>query len=582
MRSTLLLCLLVLVCWGSVPAHGEKAPAKRTVRSIRLRELVEPERRRPDPAQSTSLQPRAVRRPVAARRVPAATAHVPCAVQQAVRPRDKERGEVLRAIAALDRGARPSFDAVRRAFPYTELQSLVSGPVSQAPARRRLAGLLAQLDALSLDPQRAAATRDPAVASLHARLRNLVSASVPPGLIYTPAYPNDLAATAIFGTLDNWKPVKWVLRVHVVACSDANGQHKSTMTKAQVQQGIELAVKVFEPAQIRLVFDPAKDWEEVKNTQLNQWDDLAARAFVAKPALRNKIVLFSAWGPDAQPNGWAANGGTHIWMSSGGGDAACLCHEVGHFLGNLGHTFPGPGNQLIYGDLSKVTAENVDSVIANFIYDPSRNTSGVTTEQALDGDTFADTAPDPGNDYWEKKYGPGSSCDGSLPTATVPNPKGGPPWVFTPDRANLMSYFFRCPPIPTLTSQQAAAILGRLEGTVPQPDGQNLRRLIETQNPFAASSGDVVLVGKIQNVGTSTSSGGRTAVLESVVGGQATALGAPTPIPPLAPGDWVYIKVPMPGGAGWNGRARLSISPGDQNAANDTYFPEPYQAPIVK
>jgi hypothetical protein len=147
-----------------------------------------------------------------------------------------------------------------------------------------------------------------------------------------------------------------------------------------------------------------------------------------------------------------------------------------------------------------------------------------------------------------------------------------------------LSYFFDCPEMPKITSQQAAAILGRLEGTVPQSDGQDLKRLIAGQTAWSFPYGDLVIVGKVRNVGTATSLGGRTAVLESV--GEANTanvpLGAPVTIGPLAPNDWVLVKVPMPGGLSWKGKACLKISPGDGNAANDTFCPEPYKAPPIK
>ncbi len=511
-----------------------------------------------------------------------------CAIYQAPRPRGREQREVLQALAALDRDlfARSEGVALHREFPFAELKSLAAVPLHQArpQSKQRIGEMLAAFNAMSLHPAWAPTMHNASVAALHARLRELVDVSKTGSVVNVPAYANDLEAAEIFGSIDNWKPAKWVLSLHIVACADDDGKHKSTMTKAQVQQAVEMAAQVFAPAQLRFVFDPAKDWEEVQNTKINQWDDQAAASFAGKPSLHRKIVLFSAWGPNADSNGWAANAGTHIWIGTAGSDASGLCHEMGHFLGRLFHTFPGDNNSLVYGDLSKVTAANVDSVIANFIYDPSRNKSGFTDERAMDGDGFSDTPPDPGNDYWEKKFGPGTSGDPAYPTATVPNPKGGPPWVFTPDRTNLLSYFFRCPSVPTITAQQTAAILGRIEGTIPQGDNQDLRRLIEGQMPFASSSGDIVLVGKVRNVGTATSSGGRTAVLESVGDGQTpnTPLGPPVPIGPLAPGDWVFIKVPMPGGLAWTGKACLRISSGDDNPANDVLCPEPYKAPVVK
>ncbi|MHB8898313.1 MAG: hypothetical protein ACYC6Y_06160 [Thermoguttaceae bacterium] len=515
---------------------------------------------------------------------------VVCNIFQAPRPRGRERSEVLRALATVDRNVftRPGGAALRRAFPFAELQSLASVPLeARGASQRRLGEMLATLNAMSLDAAYAPTVRDASVANLHERLRQFVDASQagapsPP----PPAPANDLAATELYGTLDNWKSARWIVRVHVVACADDDGQRKSSITKAQVQQGIEMADKVFEPAHLRFAFDPAKDWEELQNTKINRWDivdhDANARAFATKASLQGKVVLFSAWGPDpATARAGAANGGTHIWLPTDGFDPSGLCHEMGHFLGRLYHTFPGDGSELVYGtDPTKITAATVDGIIADFIYDTSRNTSGTTTEQALDGDGFSDTPPDPGCNYWGAKW-PGMVCDPGFPTATVPNPKGGPAWVFTPDRANLLSYFFRCPALPTLTSQQAAAILGRLEGTVPQGDNQDLKRLIAGQIPGSASSGQFIIVGKVRNVGSATSTGGRTAVLESVGDAQTpnAPMGPPVPIGPLAPNDWVLVKVPMPDGLAWTGKACLKISPGDANPANDTLCPAPLQGP---
>jgi hypothetical protein len=158
--------------------------------------------------------------------------------------------------------------------------------------------------------------RNEYVVNFHNHLRDLVELSnlEIPKVPLTP--PNDLAAVEIFGTVDNMKSANWILRLHVVACADDDGQRKSIMTKAQIQQGIAMANKVFEPAQLRFVFDPEKDWEELKSTKINSWDlvdhDKNAAAFANSAPLQSKIVLFSAFGPDAKtPNGWAANG---QWM----------------------------------------------------------------------------------------------------------------------------------------------------------------------------------------------------------------------------------------------------------------------------
>jgi hypothetical protein len=459
----------------------------------------------------------------------------------------------------------------------------------EVSSQRRLAALLTEMNALSLDPSHRPSVRNEYVVNFHNHLRDLVELSnlEIPKVPLTP--PNDLAAVEIFGTVDNMKSAKWILRLHVVACADDDGQRKSIMTKAQIQQGIAMANKVFEPAQLRFVFDPEKDWEELKSTKINSWDlvdhDKNAAAFANSAPLQSKIVLFSAFGPDAKtPNGWAANGGTHIWIPTGGIDPSGLCHELGHFLGQLFHTFPGDGSELVYGnDPSKITAANVDSLIASFIYDSSRNKSESTTEQAMDGDGFSDTPPDPGADYWGAKW-PGKVCDPGFPTATIPNPKGGPAWVFTPDRTNLLSYFFRCPAQPTITAQQIAAILGRLEGTKPQSDNRDLKRLIKGQTPWSSTFGELIIVGKVRNAGSATSIGGRSAVLESVGDSQTgnVPLGSPVTIGPMAPNDWVLVKVPMPGGLSWKGKVCLKISPGDGNPANDTLCPEPYTAPLVK
>ena len=206
------------------------------------------------------------------------------------------------------------------------------------------------MNAMSLDANYMPTIRDASVANLHERLRDLVELSQA-GAPSTPPIPaDDLAATELFGTLDNWKSAKWIVRIHVVACADDDGQRKSNITKAQVQQGIEMADKVFELAHLRFAFDPAKDWEELNNTKINRWDivdhDKNATAFAMKGSRQSKIVLFSAWGPDpATANGGAANGGTHIWLPTDGFDPPGLCHELGHFLGRLEGTVPQSDNQ---------------------------------------------------------------------------------------------------------------------------------------------------------------------------------------------------------------------------------------------
>lgn len=558
---------------------------------LRTREQMQEQPKGNQPGVPGGNRNRELTKPAQIQNVRTWSGPVPCYIIPAPRPRGWEQRRVLSALDHLERDVfqGPEGAALRRSFPFGELKTAASVPKAGVESQRRLGELLKELNALSLDPAHRSQIRDESVADLHDHLRELVElANVDvPSVPLAPA--NDLAATELYGTVDNWKSAKWLIRLHIVACADDDGGRKSTMTKAQVQQGIALANKVFEPAQLRFVFDPEKDWEELKNTKINSWDlvehDKNAAAYAKKPALQSKVVIYSAFGPDpVTPNGWAANGGTHVWVPSGGVASSTLCHELGHFLGHLYHTFPGDGRELVYGkDPSKITAANVDKMIADFIYDPSRNKSGTTTEQAMDGDGFTDTPPDPGADYWAAKW-PGHVCDPAYPTATVPNPKGGPAWVFTPDRTNLLSYFFDCVEIPKLTSQQAAAILGRLEGTVPQSDGKDLKRLIAGQTAWSFPSGDLVIVGKVRNVGTATSIGGRTAVLESV--GEANTanvpLGAPVTIGPLAPNDWVLVKVPMSGGLSWKGKACLKISPGDGNAANDTFCPEPYKAPPIK
>jgi hypothetical protein len=503
------------------------------------------------------------------------------------RPRGTERREVLRTLATLENEllAQPAGATLRSAFPFGELRSLASVPLPElgAASEQRLGQLLAALDGVSLDTRYRAVMSDPSFGAMHEKVRDLVELSRKGLKVPGPAH--DLAATEIFGSFQNLEMVKWLLRVHVVSCADDDGGYGATVTVGDVANCVALANQVFAPAHLRFAFDAATDWETVKNTALNRWDDAACAKYVADASHRGKIVVFYGWGKDpAAKAGGAANAGTHIVAGPDAGPYAwTFCHEVGHFLGRLYHTFPGDGNALIYGDLSKVTAANVDSVIADFIVNRAATNKG--TVEAMDGDGFSDTPPDIGNDYWEKKFGAGTSCNAAFPTATIPGPVGQS-WAFTPDRSNLLSYFV-CAAVPTLTPQQIAGILGRLEGTVPQGDNQDLKRLIEGQVAWQHSSLDFVLVGKIRNVGTVPSSAGRTAVIEGVTTDPKTVpkgvpLGPPVPVPPLAAGDWMYVSVPMPGGTAWNGKACLTISPGDQDPSNDTFCPEPYKAPVVK
>ena len=260
------------------------------------------------------------------------------------------------------------------------------------------------------------------------------------------------------------------LRVHVVALRNDDGSFGFDATPQDFVRLIARANRPFSTSGLRLVFNPATDWETLDRTTLNRqqsgWPAIADSIAGQHPG---RIVGILRWGGDAartgNANAYPPPGAStrhpaigdvnqrfvmlenflhdtdYSFLNLLGGSH--LAHELAHYLG-LYHTFVDWTDAfgVVYAPLfapglPAPTAAQADQRVVDFI--ASQTTA---TADALDGDQIADTPPDPSPVLYTA-HGQKPCTD---PAITVSGTSGGSPVSFTfqPDVGNVMSYFSHC------------------------------------------------------------------------------------------------------------------------------------------
>jgi len=159
--------------------------------------------------------------------------------------------------------------------------------------------------------------------------------------------------------LDNCRRVHtwYEVRLHVVRMANDDGSNPTAVTLANAEEWIRVANLVFAPARLRVLLDPATDFETRNNTRLNQLvegtglkddDDAINDANGIGDQFPNRIAVicrtsrplsappFGNCGPGC---GFSGFPGKYVIMPAFDPNLAWLfAHELGHYLG-LPHTF---------------------------------------------------------------------------------------------------------------------------------------------------------------------------------------------------------------------------------------------------
>ena len=223
------------------------------------------------------------------------------------------------------------------------------------------------------------------------------------------------------------------MAIHAFRVADDGGGRQANVTAEEVLAWVAFTNQIYAPAGIVFSFDPAKDFEDIQSTLLNnmtgvdhpQWEQQRQAANALQAQHPGSFAVFFRWGPDPAPTGMGFGWYDYNFITMGGWDDMGHCghrhweslgHELGHFLG-LPHTFAFEP----FLDLAAAEA----TFVAN-----GKNPA------IFDGDGFSDTAPDPGTRTLE--------CPHTNPIQLAGT-------VFNLPRTNIMSYYDEA---STLSAQQ--------------------------------------------------------------------------------------------------------------------------------